>query len=135
VTRTDDGALLGGGGAGILLVEDDEAVRDVVGKMLLRGGYAVFGASSAKEAMEVFDRKSGEIQLLLSDVGLPDCTDLGLACQLLSQNSSLRVLMTSGQSEDGWGWPMMREKGFQFIQKPYVFTELLQAVREAIEPN
>lgn len=134
MTRTDDGALLGGGGAGILLVEDDEAVRDVVGKMLLRGGYAVFSASSAKEAMEVFDRESDEIELVLSDVGLPDCTDLGLASQLLARNSSLRVLMTSGHSEDRWGWPIMQEKGFHFIQKPYAFTELLQAVREAIDP-
>jgi len=133
MTRTDDGALLGGGGAGILLVEDDDEVRNVVGTMLLRGGYMVFSASSAREALEVFHRKSVEIQLVLIDVGLPGCTDLGLACQLLSQNSALPILMTSGHSEDRWGRSVMRERGFCFIQKPYDYAELLQAVGEAVD--
>ena len=127
-----DDALRQGCGEGILLVEDDEAVRDVIARMLRRGGYEVFGASSAREALEVFDRERAEIHLILSDVGLPDCADLGLACQLLSQNSALQVLMTSGHSEDRWRWPMMREKRFRFIQKPYACAELLEAVREAI---
>jgi len=134
VTRTDD-ALLRGCGEGILVVDDDDAVREVVAKMLLKGGYVVFCAASAKEAVEVFHRERAQIQLVLSDVGLPDCADLGLSCQLLSQNSGLQILMTSGHGEDRWGWPVMREKGFRFIQKPFAYTELLRAVREAIDPT
>jgi len=134
VTRTDD-ALLRGCGAGILVVEDDDAVRDVVAKMLLQGGYVVFCASSATEALEVFAKERAKIRLVLSDVDLPDCADLRLACQLLSQNSALQILMTSGHSEDRWGRSVMREKGLRFIQKPYACAELLQAVREALDPG
>jgi len=132
LTRTAGSDYLRGCGEGILLVEDDDAVRDVMAKMLLRGGYAVFCASSATEALSVFAKERAQIHLVLSDVGLPDCADLGLVCQLLSQNSGLQILMTSGCSEDGWRWPVMREKGFRFIQKPYGCGELLEAVREAI---
>jgi len=116
-------------------VEDDDAVRDVVARMLVKGGYVVFGAASAKEALEVFDRERAQIQLVLSDVGLPDCADLSLAYQLLSQNSGLQILMTSGYSGGRWERFLMREKGLRFIPKPYAYAELLQAVREAVDPS
>jgi PAS domain S-box-containing protein len=124
---------LQGHGQGILLVEDDQLVLGVTARMLSDGGYVVFEATTVREALEVFERQRGKIHLLLSDVVLPDGTGLQLADQLLPRKGGLRVLLSSGWSDDKSRWSLARERGFAFVQKPYTWGQVLQSIREVME--
>jgi len=123
---------LQGGGQRILLVEDEEEVRRFAANFLSENGYVVFEAANVKEAMEVFEREEGKFHLIFCDVVLPDQSGLQLIERLLSYKSELRVLLTSGYTDDKSQWPIICERKFRFLQKPYALAELLQAIKEAI---
>jgi DNA-binding NtrC family response regulator len=85
--------------------------------------------------MDIFEREKGEFHLLLTDVFLPHLGGLELLDQLLSRKPQLRVLLTSGYTDDKSQWLIIRERGFRFIPKPYALAHLLRAVSEAMEPS
>jgi CheY-like chemotaxis protein len=118
----------------ILVVEDEDLIRDLASTMLRESGYVVFEAASAKEAIEIFDRERGEFNLVLSDIVLPDRSGLGLVDHLLSRNPDLDVLMRSNPGDDRSEWPTIRARGFGFLHNPNSLPELLRAVRETMEP-
>ena len=122
-----------GKGERILLVEDEEVVRESVAKVLDKTGHDVITAKTTQEALDIFDREKGDFNLVLSDVVLPDGTGIQLIDQLLSQKPDLRVLLSSGYTDHKAQWPVIQERGFRFIQKPFKRENLLQAVREALE--
>jgi PAS domain S-box-containing protein len=122
-----------GEGQRILLVEDDAGVRGVAARVLRQGGYTVLEASTMEEAVQVFEQQQGKIDLLFSDVVLPSSNGLELADQLLSRKADLRVLLASGYAGDKSRWAAIVERGFAFIQKPYLVPELLRAVAEALD--
>ena len=124
---------LQGHGEGILLVEDDEEVHRLVTRLLCGKGYVVFGAANMQQALDTFERERENIHLVFSDMVLPDGTGLQLVDQLLSHNENLRVLLSSGYTDDRSQLALIQKRGFQFLQKPYTLSELLQAVRQAIE--
>jgi len=64
---------------------------------------------------------------------LPGKSGLELVDQLLSREPELRVLLSSGYTDQRLQWSVIRERGFRFIQKPYALTDLFRAIREAIE--
>jgi len=123
---------LRGSGEGILLVEDEEGVRSFAARVLRENGYLVFEARSAREALDIFDREKESIQLLLSDVVLPNGRGIQLVDELLSRKGDLRVLLSSGYTDDRSQWPIIRRRGFRFVQKPYALADLLQATKEAL---
>jgi len=127
--------MLRGGDERILLVEDEAGVRAFVAKVLRGKGYVVFEAADAQEALDIFERESGEINLVFSDVVLPDGTGLQLADELRSCKGELPVLLGSGYTDEKARWPVIQEKGLGFVRKPYAPAELLLAVRQAIEPS
>ena len=124
---------LQGNGERILLVEDEGGVREFVTGMLGENGYVVFEAANAKEALDIFEREEGKFHLVFCDVVLPDKSGLELVDQLLSREPELRVLLSSGYTDQRLQWSVIRERGFRFIQKPYALTDLFRAIREAIE--
>ncbi len=124
-----------GRGEQILLVEDDQAIRELIARILQENGYVVFAAANAEEALGLFEQKKGEFHLIFSDVILPDQTGLQLVAQLLSGNPELRVLLSSGYTDQKSQWPVIRERGFRFLQKPYSLPDLLRAIRETIEQD
>ena len=126
---------LQGSGERILLVEDDRDVREVLIRTLAESGYVVFEAANAKEGLHVFEREEGNFHLVFADVVLPDLSGLELVDQLLSSNPQLRVLLSSGYTDDRSQWPVIRERGFRFLQKPYALADLLRVIREVIEPS
>lgn len=123
---------LKGYGERVLLVEDEGAVREFAMKALSKNGYTVFEAASAEEALEIFKRENGQFHLVFSDIVLPDKSGVELVDQLLSINPEISVLLSSGYSDDRSQWPLIREKGLQFLQKPYALPDLLQAIRTAV---
>lgn len=126
---------LQGSGERILLVEDEEGVREYLTRALDENGYIVFEAANAKEATDIFEREKGEFHLVFTDVVLSDLGGLELVDQLLSRKPQLGVLLSSGYADEKSQRPVIRERGFRFIPKPYALPDVLRAIREAMEPS
>jgi len=122
-----------GKGERILLVEDDDGIREFAKRVLFESGYVGFEAANAEEALNIFKRENGNFHLIFSDVVLPEKSGIQLVEQLLSRTPELKVLLTSGYTDQKSQWSVIREKGYRFIQKPYALTDLLRVVREVIE--
>ena len=121
---------LKGKGERILLVEDEVEVREFTSRALQESGYVVSNASQAQEAIEIFKREKGKFHLVISDVVLTDSTALEIIDQLYLYNPDLRILLSSGYSDHKSQWPIICEKGYPFLQKPYSLVDLLQAVKK-----
>lgn len=124
-----------GRGERILLVEDDDAVRDFMSTVLEEHGYQLFPAANAAAALEIFQKEKGNFHLAFCDVVLPDKSSLQLVEDLLSTNPGLRVLLTSGYTDQRAQWPLIRARGLPFIQKPCNISDLLRALRTALGEN
>ncbi len=127
---------LPGGNEGILLVEDDERVRLLTGRLLMDFGYTVWEASSAKGALEIWQTHGEEIDLVLTDVVMPDgMTGRELAEKLWKERSDLKVIFSSGYSPDvaGQDTEFVKRSRGHFLQKPYSIRTLLQEVRGCLD--
>ncbi|MFO7986774.1 MAG: response regulator [Desulfatiglandaceae bacterium] len=116
----------------ILVVEDDEEVRNIAAKGLIQYGYTVLTAAHAEEAVEVFERQKGKIHLLLTDVVMPGMNGKDLAKRLQKQDPNLRVLYMSGYTDEAVVHNGELEEGTPFIQKPFSPDSMARKVREAI---
>ncbi|MGA1867300.1 MAG: ATP-binding protein [bacterium] len=123
---------LKGKGERILVVEDDKEVREFSLKILRKNGYVPFIAANAKEALEIFEKEKGEFQLVFSDVVLPHGTGVQLVDKLIKEKPDLSVLLTSGYIDQNSQWHIIRKRGLQFLQKPYDVSQLLHAIKDAI---
>ena len=119
-----------GDGKRILLVEDEDRVREFVTNGLNRNGYMVFTAADAKEAETVFKEEHGNFDVLLTDVVLPGKNGLELADQFLSENPELPIILSSGYTDSKVRWPVIQERGYRFLEKPYDLNGLLRIVGE-----
>lgn len=117
----------------ILLVEDDEGVRATVSEMLRTHGYIVVEAEDVTKALEIFEKEGKSFDLVFSDVVLPDRDGLQLIEELLSLRPQLPILLTSGYTDQRAQWPLIQESGFHFLQKPFGLSDLLPAIRKALE--
>jgi len=122
-----------GHGRRILLVEDEEAVRDFARTALTASGYEVTEAASAEDALRIFRESRGEFHLVFSDVVLPDESGIQLVERFIKERPDVPVLLSSGYTDQKSQWPIIRERGYRFLQKPYALPDLLGTVREIIE--
>ncbi len=122
-----------GRGERILVVEDEAEVLEFVKTVLAENGYAIFEAARAKEAVDIFEEEEGNFDLVFADVVLPDENGLQLVDRLLSRKPGIKLLLTSGYTDDKVQWAIIRDRGIPFIPKPYSFPALLRAVRAAID--
>ncbi|MCD6397360.1 MAG: response regulator [Spirochaetaceae bacterium] len=124
---------LQGNGERILLIEDEDKVRDIASAILGDNGYVIFRAHNAKRAMDIFAEENGRFHLIFCDVILPDGNGIQLTDHLLSQNSEIKILMTSGYVGNKAQRNVIQEKNFPFLQKPYSLPDLLQAFKDALK--
>jgi two-component system, cell cycle sensor histidine kinase and response regulator CckA len=117
----------------ILLVEDEEIMLKTTQKMLERLGYRVICASSPGEAIHIADKHSGEIDILISDVVMPEMNGRDLAKNLLSFYPDLKRLFMSGYTADVIAHQGVLDEGVHFIQKPFSMQELAGKVAEVIK--
>ncbi|MBW2589391.1 MAG: response regulator [Deltaproteobacteria bacterium] len=122
-----------GNGERILLVEDEEVVMNLLAEMLSGKGYKVFSATNAREALDIFEKEKGAFDLVFSDVVLPDIRGLKLVEQLLKQKPEIRILFTSGYSDEKSDWQTIKQLGYSYIQKPFTSYDMLKTVKEALE--
>ncbi|MFQ5654221.1 MAG: ATP-binding protein [Planctomycetota bacterium] len=124
--------LCQGSGERILLVEDDELIRGFSCRALRENGYEVFEAGGVTEALEIFEREEGEMHLLFSDLVLSDRSGLHLAEDLVGRRHDLKVLLSSGYSDERSRLMQAQDRGYRYLQKPYRLADLLREVREVL---
>ena len=125
-----------GGSETILLVEDDEAVRALTSRLLESFGYRVREAASGPKALELWRAEMAQIDLLLTDMVMPDgISGRELADQLLVQRPDLKIIFISGYSGDvaGKDTSFIRRTKSRFLQKPCHWRDLLQTVRQSLD--
>lgn len=120
---------LHGNGEWILLSEDAPAVQKYTLKILKKYGYNVLTANDLAQTRKQFEKHSDKIQLLISDVVLPDGNGVDNAAQILGANPRLKVLFLSGYTETRSRRDLIVEKGYAYLQKPFSQKDLLSAIR------
>ena len=123
-----------GGSERILLVEDDAPVRRLARLTLERAGYDVLEASSGVEALGLWAEHRASIELLLTDVVMPEgVRGLDLAAELRTGAPELKVVFTSGYSAEIARGDLAQHGGHEFLQKPFSPRQLLETVRRALD--
>ena len=129
---TDHSAPSVRGAETILLVEDQETVRALVSKVLVRQGYTVHAQPDAKHAMDFAAAFTGTIHLILTDVILPGMNGSAMATQLLTHHPDARVLFMSGYTDEMIDRHLVVGRETFFLQKPFTGAALLSKVREVL---
>jgi CheY-like chemotaxis protein len=126
----------GGSPAGtetILVVEDDQRVRELAARALSACGYAVLVAKSGDDALVLAREHTGAIRLLLTDVVMPGMNGRQLSERLLQLHPETRTLFTSGYTEDIIAHHGVLDPGIDFLTKPYSLDVLAQRVRKVLD--
>jgi two-component system, chemotaxis family, CheB/CheR fusion protein len=121
-----------GGTESVLLVEDEDSVRELVKRILLARGYAVMDARNGREGLELVQSHPGKIDLLVTDVVMPELGGRELAEAALKLRPELKVVFVSGHIQD----VILKEgvkQGAAFLQKPFTPMQLAQKVRETLD--
>lgn len=116
----------------ILVVEDNETVRDVACSILERLGYAVLSAAGGKNALNLLSQHSSPVNLLLTDVVMPDMDGKTLFGKISQNRPDIRVLFMSGYTQNVIAHHGVLDEGVHFIQKPFSYQTLAAKVREAL---
>jgi PAS domain S-box-containing protein len=118
----------------LLVVEDEPPLRHLVCDLLRRCGYQVHAAESGVAALELWKQHRSQVQLLLTDMIMPEgLTGRQLAERLQQDRPDLKVIFTSGYSPELVGWENTSENSIAFLQKPYSFGRLAQTVRRQLD--
>jgi two-component system cell cycle sensor histidine kinase/response regulator CckA len=125
---------LRGGDETILVVEDERAVRDVITSVLRGRGYDVLEAGDGHEALEIWSRKAGEVDLLLTDIVMPNgLRGNMLAERLRTDRADLKVILSSGYSSNFGTEAAPLSGRIHFLQKPYKPEVLVKVVRDCLD--
>jgi nitrogen-specific signal transduction histidine kinase/ActR/RegA family two-component response regulator len=126
-------AVLPRGWETVLLVEDDEMVRQVTSKMLQRQGYRVLEAAGGLEALKVCDSHREPVHLILTDVVMPGISGPEMAARAIQKHPGIKVLFMSGHTENTIVHHGVLEPGVAFLQKPFKYNDLICRVREVLD--
>jgi signal transduction histidine kinase len=116
----------------ILLVEDEDGVRELLEEILAGQGYRVMAASRGSEALQMAELADDEIQLLVTDVVMPQMSGRELAMRMRAQRPSLRVLYLSGYTEEAIAHHGVIEPDAAFLQKPFTREDLARKIRDVL---
>jgi signal transduction histidine kinase/ActR/RegA family two-component response regulator/HAMP domain-containing protein len=129
-------APVAGGSETILIVEDEPVLRSMARDILEECGYRILEASSGKEALDVWNQRANEIDLLLTDMVMPDgVSGADLVERLLASRPRLKVVFTSGYTANEVNQKMLTRTRASFLAKPYTHTELAKTVRDCLDQN
>jgi len=112
----------------LLLVEDEDGVRELVAEWLGSHGYRVLAAASGAEAVELARRHDGPIHLLVADVVMPGMGGPELASRLEPDRPGMRVVYVSGYAEDATGDERLTASRAAFVQKPFALDHLVRTI-------
>ena len=118
----------------ILLVEDSDVVRDVVARMLEAGGFTVLPASSGDDALSISRRRDAPIDLLLTDIVMPEMNGVELADRLEREHPDMRILFMTGYAEAVVVNEGILGKHRECIGKPFTQEQITKRVRKILSP-
>ena len=117
----------------ILLVEDEDAVRAFASRALAGRGYTIIEADSGEAAIERVKEHEGKIDLVLSDVVMPEMDGPTMLRELRKQGHTMKVVFISGYAEDAFEKNLEGQRDFAFLPKPFSLKQLAEAVKAAME--
>ena len=121
------------GSATVLLVEDEDAVRMANIRALASRGYTVHEASSGVEALEKFKELEGKVDIVVSDVVMPEMDGPTLLRELLLLQPDIKFIFVSGYAEDAFAKNLPTEAKFGFLPKPFSLKQLATVVKDMLE--
>lgn len=124
---------LTGNSAVVLLVEDEEAVRRGGKRMLETRGYTVHEAGSGTEALDIMEELEGKVDIVVSDVVMPEMDGPSLLRELRKTYPDLKFIFVSGYAEDAFARNLPADAKFGFLPKPFSLKQLAVAVREMLD--
>ena len=119
----------------ILLVEDEEGLRSLNARGLRSRGYSVIEASNGVEALEALEEKNGAVDLVVSDVVMPEMDGPTLLKTMRGTNPDLKIIFVSGYAEDAFEKSLPENQQFAFLPKPFTLSQLVAAVKETMTPQ
>jgi two-component system, cell cycle sensor histidine kinase and response regulator CckA len=120
----------------VLVVEDEPPVRKLICEALTEYGYRVLSATNGVEALEVWERRSGKIDMLLTDMVMPGgVSGRRLAETMLSHNPQLKVIYSSGYVSEAPTPTELDKPGIRFLPKPYSISQLTRIVSDCFHGN
>jgi DNA-binding response OmpR family regulator len=118
----------------ILVVEDDEMLLELLTSVLEENGYTVRQARDGLESVELFKQYHSEIALVLTDMGLPHLGGWEAFLEMKKIDPNVKTVMASGFLSQSLKAEMLRAGAQDFLQKPYVMTEVIQKIKELVGP-
>jgi len=116
----------------ILLVEDEDGLRSLNARGLRSRGYSVIEAANGIEAMEALDEKDGAVDLVVSDVVMPEMDGPTLLREMRKRNPSLKIIFVSGYAEEAFDKSLPENEQFAFLPKPFALSALVEKVKETM---
>ena len=116
----------------ILLVEDEDAVRAFASRALQSRGYTVLEAANGKAALEVVDSHDGQIDLVISDVVMPEMDGPTLLKELRKRRKGIEIIFISGYAQDAFRENLEEDEKLAFLPKPFSLKQLAAAVKDAL---
>jgi len=117
----------------VLLADDDDLVREVTQSMPQLAGYQVLTASNGEEALNIFNEKAADIDLVLLDVVMPTLSGNSVSKYISKKSPQMPILFASGYSQDAIDIDFILDEGVNLIQKPYRRSALLSRVRDLLD--
>jgi CheY-like chemotaxis protein len=117
----------------ILVFDDEEDLRDIMCRMLRRGGFTALAAADPVEAVAACRQHDGEIDVLLADLGMPDAIGVEVARETTAMRPGLRVLYVTGLPKDAAVRQGVVDESALVVQKPFTTESLINAVRAALQ--
>ncbi len=125
--------LLERGNETILIVEDEPAILSITAGILERQGYTIYSTSSPEEAIRIAEKSETDIQLLVTDMVMPEMSGKDLAEKLLKSHPALKCLFMSGYTSDMISNHGILHEGVNFLAKPFSLSDLTSLVRKTLD--
>jgi len=130
--KKNENALSPDGSETVLVVEDEEAVRELTARILRERGYTVLEAADGRQALQLADDFPDDIHLVITDVIMPGVSGSALVAQLKSCRPQIKSLFVSGYADDAIVRHGMLNPDLAFLQKPFTVENLMRKIREVL---
>jgi len=120
------------GNGTILLVEDEDAVRAFAARALVQRGYTVLEAASGVEALELLGERDNEVDLIVSDVVMPEMDGPSFLREARARGVKARIIFASGYAEEAFSKNLPEGEEFEFLPKPFSLKQLVETVKATI---
>ena len=116
----------------ILLVEDEEGLRALNARGLASRGYTVIEAGNGVEAIDLLERRGGNVDLVVSDVMMPEMDGPTMFKELRKRHPGVKVIFVSGYAEDAFQKSLPDPEKYDFLPKPFTLKQLVAQVKETM---